>query len=375
MTDQRTTVLIVYPHLPHYRLGVFTALDSHPRLHVSFASSTSGRDGIATMPPPTALRHTSLSNVYIGNALWQRGLISTVVTKDFDVVVLLGNAAHVSTWLAALIARVRRRKVVFWTIGWHRPDTGLRKIVRLAFYRLAHQLWLYGDLGRRIGIEMGFPADRLLVVRNSNDQCTGGAPLAEGREKFAIIGLVARLTPAKHIEQLIEAVAILRQRGSKARVALAGKGPSMAGLRSLASRLEVPVDFVGPLYDSRDLSAFYAPLSVTCIPSAAGLSVIQSLGHGVPVVTDDDDDSQMPEAEAIHHGVTGSRFAAHDIEALAHQLQFWIEEMAARPDEVAAACRTEVRLRWNAEIQVELMLGGLDRLGLLARPLVDKGTP
>lgn len=371
MTGRPTKVLIVYPHLPHYRLGVFTALDARPDLDVTFASSTTGRDGIATLPPSTVTRHTALSNRYAGNVLWQRGLIRLVATRDYDAVILLGDAAHVSSWLAAVLARARRRKVIFWTIGWHRPDAGLRKAVRLAFYRLAHQLWLYGDHGRRIGIAMGFPADRLVVVRNSNDLRSPGNASGSTAEKSAIIGLVARLTPAKRVEQLIEAAAVLRRRGAPVRVALAGEGPATSTLRNLAVRLDVPVDFVGPLYDPADLSAFYAPLSVTCIPAAAGLSVIQSLGHGVPVVTDDDDDSQMPEAEAVIPGLTGSRFTAGDIGDLAHRLQFWIDEMATRPDEVADACRGEIRARWNAETQVELMLGGIDRLALPSRTTVD----
>lgn len=371
MTGRPTRVLIVYPHLPHYRLGVFTALDARPDLDVTFASSTTGRDGIATLPPSTVKRHTALSNRYAGNVLWQHGLIRLVATRDYDAVILLGNAAHVSSWLAAVIARARRRKVVFWTIGWHRPDAGLRKAVRLAFYRLAHQLWLYGDHGRRIGISMGFPADRLVVVRNSNDLRGSGSTSASTAEKSAIVGLVARLTPAKRVEQLIEAAAVLRGRGSPVRVVLAGEGPATSALRSLAVRLDVPVDFVGPLYDPADLSAFYAPLSVTCIPAAAGLSVIQSLGHGVPVVTDDDDDSQMPEAEAVIPDLTGSRFSAGDIGDLAHELQFWIDEMATRPDEVAGACRDEVRARWNAETQVGLMLEAIDRLALPPRTIVD----
>jgi len=371
MTVRRTRVLIVYPHLPHYRLSVFNALDARAGLDVTFASSTSGRDGIATMPPSAVKRHTALMNRYVGNVLWQHGLTRLVATSDFDVIVLLGNAAHVSSWLAALIARARRRKVVFWTIGWHRPDAGLRKAVRLAFYRLGHQLWLYGDRGRRIGIEMGFPADRLVVVRNSNDLHSVGQTFPAAAEKSATVGLVARLTPAKRVEQLIQAVAVLRGHGFPVKVALAGEGPATSGLRSLASRLRVPVDFVGPLYDSADLSAFYAPLSVTCIPAAAGLSVIQSLGHGVPVVTDDDDNSQMPEAEAVVPGLTGSRFVAGDIDDLARKLQFWIGEMATRPHDVAAACRAEIDARWNAETQVELMLDGIDRLALSSHTVVE----
>ena len=137
-------VLVVYHLLPHYRRDVFRELESTEGWEFHFAAGASSRDpGIATMAA-TDLRHVHvLDNVWLGPFLWQRGLFR-LLRQPWDHVILLGDVAYLSTWVAAAERRARRKRVAFWTIGWHRPESGLRRRIRLTFYSLADQLLLYG---------------------------------------------------------------------------------------------------------------------------------------------------------------------------------------------------------------------------------------
>ena len=149
-TAPKPRVLIVYPHLPHYRSEVFAALELSASIEWSFAADLQSVDRtIPTVPPDEILRFHRLRNHWQGPALWQSRLLRVLLTERSDAVIFMGDAAHLSTWIGASICRLRGQKVLYWTIGWHRPEQGIRRVARLRFYRIAHMLLLYGNTARR----------------------------------------------------------------------------------------------------------------------------------------------------------------------------------------------------------------------------------
>ncbi|TFV96957.1 hypothetical protein [Orlajensenia leifsoniae] len=157
MTVERIRVLIVYPFAPHYRRGIFDALQADERLDVEFASDPIGRGGIAVIPSAEFGIHHAAPVRSIGSLKWQSRVLGLVGRRRYDAVVFLGDASYVTTWLSACVARARSQAVLFWTIGWHRPERGLKRALRLIFYRFANVLLLYGEMARSIGINMGYP--------------------------------------------------------------------------------------------------------------------------------------------------------------------------------------------------------------------------
>lgn len=311
MSNESPHVAVVYPHLPHYRYGVFRALENQLG-RVSYLSDRQSRDGsIAVIPRGTFRDEWDVENIWMGPALWQRGLGRTIKRTKPDVLIFLGDAAHLSTWIEALRGRFAGRKVYFWTIGWHRPERGLRKFIRKLFYRIPHGLLLYGNHGAKIGAEMGVPQHRMTVVYNSyeskvGDQC-GVVDLGMPRDGMPTVGAVIRLSSNKGLEEIVRAVAVLRDRFSiKARCLIVGEGPMRIELTEEAHHLGVELYLPGAMYGEEQLAQVYRMLDVTVVPRAAGLTVLQSLAAKTPVVTVSDPDQQMPEFEAIVDGVNGA---------------------------------------------------------------------
>src|SRR5690242_7046370 len=77
-------VLVVYQHLPHYRRGVFLELDRLSSYRFVFAADPSGRDGIQTMKMSDLRETRGLRNLWLGNALFQRGLLVTLLRERPD---------------------------------------------------------------------------------------------------------------------------------------------------------------------------------------------------------------------------------------------------------------------------------------------------
>lgn len=345
-------VLVVYQHLPHYRHAVFTALEETNGFEFHFAAGSSSRDGsIPVLNEQDLANVHSLRNLWVGPLLWQLGLVRLLIRR-WDSVIFLGDSAYLSTWFGAALCRVLRKRVYFWTIGWHRPDSGLKKLYRLSFYHLAHELLLYGDVPKQIGTDMGFPADRMHVIYNSS-----GGPSEQGstptisapppQSSPVIVGAVIRLNPIKRLDLLIHAVHLLRERGRNIAVHLVGEGPERATLAALASHLDVPLKMPGAAYGTKDIRDFYAQTSVTVVPSVAGLTTIQSMRYGRPVITHDNMHEQAPESEAIHPGVTGSLYRQEDVSDLAGKIDLWISRQQVDYREAMNNCHQEVLSRWT----------------------------
>jgi glycosyltransferase involved in cell wall biosynthesis len=113
------------------------------------------------------------------------------------------------------------------------------------------------------------------------------APLEGEREPDEpIIGCAARLVPGKGLDDLIRAVALLRETGT--RLQIAGDGPDRQLLEELAQELGVgqAVEFLGRV---DDMPAFWRSCMIAVVPShelieSFGLVAIEAMASGVPVV-------------------------------------------------------------------------------------------
>ncbi|MEW6669111.1 MAG: glycosyltransferase family 4 protein [Thermodesulfobacteriota bacterium] len=138
---------------------------------------------------------------------------------------------------------------------------------------------------------------------------------------------VGRLVPTKGFDVLLRACCILKQRGLEFRLTLAGDGPRMRQLRSLAGKLGirdrvafpgfVPHDRISALFRNADL--FVMPSVVHSTGNRDGLPtvILEALLHRVPVVAADVSGIR----EIIEDGVTGFLLPQGDPEALAHAVR------------------------------------------------------
>lgn len=352
--EHRTSILLVYPHVAHYRRAVLRLLEADRRLSLTVAAAeTSVEPGIDLVPLSHFQDSRVLHHAIVGPFVWQHGVLRLALRSKHEVVIYMGAAHYLSTWLAAAISRARGKRVHLWTIGWHGPDRGPKRLIRLAFYRIAHSLLLYGTWGRDYGAAAGYPDCRMRVVGNSVSEATSEVDIAAGRQKQPsetyTFGAVLRLTPVKEMHRLIEAASDLMQRGTRVSVLIAGDGPEKPRLTRLARERGVTATFMGAIYTASELKSFYEQVDATVVPGAIGLTAIQSLAHGVPVVTHDERSSQMPEAEAIRHQVTGVLFDKNSAYGLTDALESVVRMSNEQRVEMAQNCLAEVQSRWTPE--------------------------
>jgi glycosyltransferase involved in cell wall biosynthesis len=362
-TVARPGVAVVFHSLPHYRATVFKRmLRSRLFRYRLFADDRQERDGGIRQWRPPAEAFARCRYFMAGPILVQPGIIPAALGRDVEAVILLGVSHWPTTWIAAVLARLAGTRVFFWTHGWTKRERGFRGWMRNRFYRLADGLLLYGDTARRIGIDEGFDPRRLHVVYNSLDHDSHTklrAPLDIAaakqirREWFGDEQLPVVVT-VRRLDLLVDAAALLRRRGTPVGVLLIGDGPARAALAARAAERGVPIHFHGACYDEAELYRLVSCCNATVAPGKVGLTAIQSLSFGTPVITHGDPDDQMPEWEAVIPGRTGSLFRPNDVEDLADTIARWTR--TPLPDESQRRdCFRMVDHHWNPDYQLEVI--------------------
>ncbi len=150
-----------------------------------------------------------------------------------------------------------------------------------------------------------------------------------------LVAHCGRLSPEKHVERGVDAVAALHAAGMPVRMVVAGDGPSRRRLERRARGL--PVTFLGFLHGRDDVARLLATADVAVAPGpheTFGLAALEALACGTPAV--------VSRSSALAEIVDPSCGAAVSDDPAA---------VAAAIDRLAAVDRTHRRLRARARAE------------------------
>jgi len=146
-------------------------------------------------------------------------------------------------------------------------------------------------------IGRGVPAERIHLVPNCVDAAWTDAPQGDpDRTGPLTIGLGSTLNAYEGVDVLIEAVALLRERGTDVRLVVLGSGPAAGEFAELAQRrgLGDAATFTGRV-SRPELMEAYRGLDVFCLPRrdlpvtrlVPPLKPLEAMAMGIPVVASD----------------------------------------------------------------------------------------
>lgn len=104
-----------------------------------------------------------------------------------------------------------------------------------------------------------------------------------------VVGAMGRIAPIKGFDLLLEATALLRDRGIDIALRIGGDGPARAALAEQAERLGIAdrVTWVGWVEDKR---AFFDTLDLFCLSSRSEtfpITLLEAMAHGLPAIATD----------------------------------------------------------------------------------------
>lgn len=169
------------------------------------------------------------------------------------------------------------------------------------------------DLARR-----GLDPSRVTVIRNGVD-LDGLAPAA-ARFADPTVVYLGRLKRYKRVDLVLRAVAKLRERGTRARMIVAGRGDARPTLEDTARRLGIDdgVHFAGFVPDEQknELLSRSWVHALTSPKEGWGITSIEASACGTPTVASDSPGLR----ETVRHGETGLLVPHGDVDALASAL-------------------------------------------------------
>jgi len=330
-------IAVIYPYFAHYREPKLHALINESVHHYDFFGDTHSYGlGIKLTEDFPKGRFIKIKGYYFKPFMIQPGALPIALGSKYDTLLLWGNCTWPTMWLAALLGKLRGKKILYFTHGWIRKDPGLKGWFRNAFYKIADGLLVYGHRSKCIGIDFGFDPAKIHVMYNTLDCDYQDAIRAKlkpddrqkTREKLfgkdssnPILVNVTRLHHFKKLDMLIDAAAKLNQRGTPTNVLIIGEGPHKPELEQLAKEKGVNAVFTGALYDELEIGLMLNASDLAVMPGPVGLLVMHAFAYGVPVVSNNDYNTQMPEFEAIIPGLTGDFFEAGNLDSLTDTIE------------------------------------------------------
>lgn len=360
-------ICLVYNFAQHYRTSIFKLIDQEYDCDFFFGDSYLN---VKKMDYSLLKgKVTEGSTKHIGSWSYRPG-IQKLLWKDYNAYILLGESRSLSTWLFCIRARLfhPKKRVYFWSHGWYGKESKVERFIKKMLFRLPNGgSFLYGNYARELMIKEGFNPEKLYVIHNSlayDEQVkirkqlvpTGIYKGHFGNNNPNLV-FVGRLTRIKKLDQVICAMALLKDKGQNYNMTLIGGGETQEELQKLSLQLGLSqnVWFYGPCYDEKELSCLLFNADLCVSPGNVGLTAMHTMVFGTPVLTHNDFPYQMPEFEAIHEGITGAFFTENDINSLALGISGWFASKGGHREEVRKACMKEIDDNWTPQFQIEVL--------------------
>lgn len=361
-------LILIYNFAPRYRAGIFKLIDQAYDCHWFFGRNNTDIKGLDLSILEEV---TEVDNKIVLRAplYWQRGVVSQLWKQDEATFFVLGDLFCLSTWTMAILRKLffRKKRFYYWSHGWYGKEGSLKRIIKKIFFKLADGTFLYGNYAKELMLKEGFKDSELFVIHNSLDydrqlpirQSLQPTPIYKkhfGNERPTLI-FIGRLTEVKRLDLLLQALAILKEKGQLYNLVLVGDGVERSNLQAQAERdqLSEQVWFYGPCYDERANAELIYNADLCVSPGNVGLTAIHTMMFGTPVITHDCFKYQMPEFEAIHKGTTGDFFTYGSAESIAETITNWFSKHQADRESVRQACFNEIDQSWTPAFQLNVI--------------------
>ena len=248
----------------------------------------------------------------------------------------------------------------------------LSKYFAFDFFNRCDEIWAASEEARSFLYDRGFEGN-VEVFDNGTEQEEADAQTRErAREVFHLaqspaLLFAGSLDQQKNLGRVLEAAALLRQRGLEFQLLIAGSGPEEKHARALARELGVlgTVRFLGQITDEALLSGLYAESALCLFPMqriSAGLVVREAAVQGTPSLVIA---GSLP-GELITDGVNGLT-CGDNAESMAQAIEDYLSDPSAQ-EKMRKQARAMAPVAWDAVVsRVNAryeMLAGMERAQL-----------
>lgn len=290
MENTTSNVIFITPKLQLYRVPILRRIVRNSSINLTVAHS--GKRLLDEVPEISEIVITEkpVSKFFVH----QDDIVE--LCNDFDVAVVMMYIQRLS-FMKLMFSRRRRFKLIYWGIGVkasisspYDSPSPLNHIRTFAANKSDASIF-YTEYARQKHLKRGVDKNKLFVMPNTVEVLDADVTCCQ-RDCFLFVGALYK---QKKIFELLRAYheAFLEDESILPLVIIGG-GEEFEPIRRWVSEkgLSKNISLKGPIYEESVLSEYFLRAVATISPGQAGLSVLKSMGYGVPFVT-------------IHNAVTG----------------------------------------------------------------------
>ncbi len=219
----------------------------------------------------------------IGPFYIQEGVLSEVKNNSYDVIISMFDLHWVNNILAMYLHN-KNSKFIWWGTWFSKNYIGNK--IKLYLTNQNYSSIFYTKEAKESFVKSGVAPQKLFVANNTFD-IGKRSKCYENKSKNSIL-FVGSLDKRKQNDVLINAFYNIKDKIPLATtLIIIGEGEEKENLQFLVNKLDLNkrVIFAGKITDTNELLNFYSQAIVSVSFGQAGLSVLQSLGFGVPFIT------------------------------------------------------------------------------------------
>lgn len=215
-----------------------------------------------------------------------------LLAKDYDVLVLMLNFTHLTTWLLLVTKWIHHKKIILWGQGisvrrYIKEESNVDWKLKLMM-RLSDGVWLYMDKEKEQWQQI-LPHKPIVALHNTLSgvsemvEYEPTQSLDELKNKYhitqdVILIFCARFTSNRRVDILIETIQKLN--ADKYGFVIIGAGSSKPDFTKYPN----VYDF-GALYDTEVKRELFAISNIYFQPGWVGLSIVEAMAYGLPIFT------------------------------------------------------------------------------------------
>ena len=269
--------------LQHYRIPIFKLVNDAPNIELTLAHC--GKQIVQDEIPELLLKKKKIGPYYYISGFDE-------IIKNYDTILCMFYLNNLSFDRSVL--HKKDKKVILWGIGvpasYDRAygDAGkLRYKILRYFYKKSDAQLFYSDAPKKLFKEKGLPLDDEKVFIANNTVEVVKQSIDDGQKDSLLF--IGTLYLEKGMQILLDSYKeACKTNEEMLPLIIVGGGEQFDTIQKwvMTNHLENKINLMGPVYDLNKKAVIFKK-SIACVsPQQAGLSVLESMGYGVPFITD-----------------------------------------------------------------------------------------